>query len=525
MYIEPNSTIKIYYGIPLDNTYRHTLYFTTKNAQNNYFHGGSNNIIKRTLSSQSYQRVVKGKMRVEVKADDLYDCNYLAFQNTSYGSKWFYAFINSVEYINNVTSEISFEIDVMQTYMFDITIKDCFVIREHSSTDNAGDNLVEEGLEIGDYNIVDFTPTGAFINWDVLVQSPYNENQAKTEVGSNYNGVINGNVLLTFKTQGAYLTWLRKMDSDGFTESIVTASMYPRRFCSYSDGSNVGKPSVSYINTDDITRPTKLGNYTPRNKKLLTYPYCYLGVTNGGTEIAEYHYEYFNDPSACRLTIYGDPNTITFMCVPEHYKGALHNWNEAISMSSIPLVSNNTDTYKIWYAQNKVTLTNNLIQNTNTSGVAIAGGAALLASGNPAGAIGIIGGVANEVNSVFGYMAQKRQHELLPNHSRGNSGCGIMMANAMQDFSHFNVHIREEFARMIDEYFDKYGYAVNRVKTPTYNARSHWNYIKTKGCLIIGKCPSDDIKKIESVFDEGITFWKNANEVGQYSTYANANKV
>lgn len=55
-------------------------------------------------------------MRVEKKAEDLYDCNYLAFQNTSFGSKWFYAFITSVEYVNNITSEITFEIDVLQTY-------------------------------------------------------------------------------------------------------------------------------------------------------------------------------------------------------------------------------------------------------------------------------------------------------------------------------------------------------------------------------------------------------------------------
>ena len=97
MYIVPNSNIKIYKDVPLDNTYNHTLYFSSLSEQNAYFHGSSS-ILKYNLTSQSYQRVVKGSMRVEIKADNLYDCNYIAFQNTNFGNKWFYAFITSVEF-------------------------------------------------------------------------------------------------------------------------------------------------------------------------------------------------------------------------------------------------------------------------------------------------------------------------------------------------------------------------------------------------------------------------------------------
>ena len=83
MYIEPNSNITIYHNVPLDNTYNHTLYFNNLAEQNTYFHANQN-IIKYNLTAQSYQRVVKGSMRVEKKAEDLYGCNYLAFQNTSF---------------------------------------------------------------------------------------------------------------------------------------------------------------------------------------------------------------------------------------------------------------------------------------------------------------------------------------------------------------------------------------------------------------------------------------------------------
>ena len=68
------------------------------------------------------------------------------FQNTSFGIKWFYAFITNVEYINNETSEITIEIDVMQTWHFDYTVNQCFVEREMAATDDIGGNLVPETL-------------------------------------------------------------------------------------------------------------------------------------------------------------------------------------------------------------------------------------------------------------------------------------------------------------------------------------------------------------------------------------------
>ena len=42
MYIEPNSNIKIYHNVPLDDTYKHTLYFSSLASQNAYFHANQN---------------------------------------------------------------------------------------------------------------------------------------------------------------------------------------------------------------------------------------------------------------------------------------------------------------------------------------------------------------------------------------------------------------------------------------------------------------------------------------------------
>lgn len=172
MYIEPNTTIRILKDCPLDTTYDHTVFFKAKAEQTTYF----SSLTKYTLNNQTYQRVNKNTMRVQYKADDLYDCNYIMFQNTNFGNKWFYAFIKSVEYVNNITCQVEYEIDVMQTWFFDYTLGQCFVEREHSATDVAGDNTVPENLELGDYVSEDFDASGVLGEKSIVVAATFDEN-------------------------------------------------------------------------------------------------------------------------------------------------------------------------------------------------------------------------------------------------------------------------------------------------------------------------------------------------------------
>ena len=78
MYIEPNTNIRVLNGVPLDNTYENTLYFGNASAQSAYFIS----LTKYNLTNYTYQRVNKGKARIGIKADNLYDCNYMMFQNS-----------------------------------------------------------------------------------------------------------------------------------------------------------------------------------------------------------------------------------------------------------------------------------------------------------------------------------------------------------------------------------------------------------------------------------------------------------
>lgn len=166
MYIQPNTTIYLLKGVPLSNDYTDTIFFASAAAQQAHFQAA---YVKKTFTAQSYQRVKKWVMRLQVLADEIYDYNYLMFQNTSYGSKWFYAFITNVEYINDVTSEITYELDVMQTWLFEANVKPSYVEREHTATDVIGENTAPEPVDLGPIKTHSITGAGLGTSYEAVI--------------------------------------------------------------------------------------------------------------------------------------------------------------------------------------------------------------------------------------------------------------------------------------------------------------------------------------------------------------------
>jgi hypothetical protein len=80
--------------------------------------------------------------------------------------------------------------------------------------------------------------------------------------------------------------------------------------------------------------------------------------------------------------------------------------------------------------------------------------------------------------------------------------------------------IREEYAELIDKYFDRYGYRVEQTGVPNIAARPNWTYVKTRGASVHGYIPAAEAREIEQIFDNGIRFWKTtaAAGFGNYNT-------
>ena len=496
MYIAPNTTIRMLKDVPLDNTYRNTIYFAYVANQTSYFSGKT----KYTFAAQSYQRVQKGTLRIGRKADDLYDCNYLMFQNTAYGNKWFYAFVTGVEYVNNETSEVSFEIDVMQTWHFDYDVKMSFVEREMSVTDKIGDNLVPENLEIGDYIYKDLGLTSLFNLYQIVIAATFDENMDDA-TGGRYGGVFSGLHYNVFSSWQSAASFIAEATEQNKADGIVSIFMLPIAFTADYQSS---MPEVFDIERDKHL--TDIDGYIPKNNKLFTYPYNLLYVTNNEGNVANYAFEYFSTDK-CNFNVSGAMCcTPECMLVPLNYKGVEKNYNEKLTIGNFPQCAYTVDTFKAWVAKNQNQLALNAI---NAIGTTVAGHAI----GGKLGTKMTINGI-QQIGSLVASVSDK---STLHPHARGRCGSIINMANQIKGFQFYYAHIRAEFASIIDDYFNAYGYATHRVKIPNRVIRPHWNYVKTVNVCLTGSVPADDMAKLRQIYDNGVTFWRNGDEVGNYA--------
>lgn len=499
MYIEPNSIVKVLKNIRLDGTYRHTIQFASKSAQTAYFSSKA----AYTFDNTSYIRKDEGFVRVPVKADSLYDCNYIMFQNTSFGSKWFYAFIKSVEYMGNEVSRIAFELDVMQTWHFDYTVEPSFVEREHVENDAIGVNLIPENLDVGELTVQSTTGSDFFQNWKIIVAATFDKTLASA-VGGYYANVYSGLCFNVFDTAAEVNAFLIDVTEANKADGIVSIFMCPSEMATQAGtGTAVDIFAVSKNYND-------LDGYRPKNNKLFTYPYNYLYCTNMSGTFADFKYEYFTEGD-CLFRIAGDlscnPQAIL---IPKDYKGVADNWNERMITEGFPQCAYATDSYKAWLAQNSSQLDVSMVGN----GLSVIGGAAsAYASGGMTGVNQITSGFMG----MFQTLAKMQDMSTLPPQARGSSGSGIRASQRMIGFLFMKMTLRYEYAVIIDGFFNLYGYAVHAVKPVNRAARKHWTYIKTRDVNIWGNVPVDHLNMVRQVYDSGVTFWRNGDNIGEYT--------
>ena len=540
MYIEPGTNIKLLHNVPLDTTYDHTIYFEDGSSQYNYF----SNLTKYDLASYSYQRVRRGYARVGIVADNLYDCNYMMFRNINFGQKWFYAFIKSVEYINNECSEIEFEIDVIQTWLFDFSLDQCFIERNHTVTDVVGQNIVPEPVECGEYVLNGEYTNPADIN-ELCVVVGTIDMDGNTVNGKMYGGIYGGMSLRAFyydDTQNIneYLsTFVQRMDN------VITIYTMPVAFLPGADltgGYDI--PDISGINLrknvelSPITADDLIDKHKPKNNKLYTYPYNYLHIDNASGESLTLRYEFF-DGYTPRLKIYGTiTQPVKAVCYPAGYKnvpnsgdepGALNT--ESLTLTNYPLCSWNVDSFQAWIAQNALPIATSIIGTAVGAGAmfipgigaGVAGGTALattyLHDSIATGGSGVAPLVQqNAINSITGLLTQGYKASIAADVMKGSINTGnVNCSSGRQDFWVGRMSITQQYAKMIDDFFTRYGYAIHTLGTPNVSSRPHWNYIKTVGCTATGSVPADDMRRICQIHDNGITYWKNGNEIGNYS--------
>lgn len=522
MYISPNSTIELFSDIGLSGNYDNALYFSSTADKDSYF----SNIGKiATLNNFSYVSQQKGIIRVGTPISNLLSAGYLRYKNTSYENKWFYAFITGIEYRSNGMTEIHFEIDYLTTWMGAFQLKQCFVERQHVTDDSIGVNILDEGINFGEHvieGIHDYTLTGTTsFNPIVIVTAA----ESGGSGGGIAGGVYSGCVISVFVTAESANKYINDLIDKNKADNIVKIYSLPAKYVVPG-----GTPIEDrYKETHTNNKPyNTLDGYVPKNNKLFCYPYKYAEVSNGEGDKKDYKYECFNTvPGNTSSGTYSFTEQASFgastqaLFMPINYKVQSMSGNgqleidERVSLSSFPLCAYNIDTYRAYTAQQNTSAPNSLF-NSFTKG-AISGGAAG-ASGGILGAIGgaLFGGISSSIGKVVDLLTVNTVPVEMGTRNQGTQESDFLLATKQKGFRIYEKCITKAYAKVIDDYFSAFGYAVRRTATPNMNARPHWTYVKTTDCIVEGNLPSDDARKIENIFDSGCRFWKKHTEIGNY---------
>ncbi len=537
----PDTALFICSGVPLNNTYEHTLYFEDKTQQEIYF------ITKNAASFLKYS-FMRPEHKIKVVGDfnDAHAWNYLYFQNP--GGKRFYHFINKVEYINDNTVELSVELDVIQTFMFDWDLQACLIERTHTPTDVFGEHTIPEGLETGP--LVRYSTSNIALNDCYIMMLASCQKNGYSIRGRMYGGVYSGLACYAIPVENLdkFEEWLNTAERDGFIDAIVSMWMYPKVLVNadipetledqltepffpvtgvktYSGDWFSDPFKIMYPND---AHPELLNGVSIHNKKTLCYPYTQLYVTNNMGGCAVYHRERFTDQEYT-FKLYGalSPESGVKLA-PENYKNVLGdtiNYEEGLTMPAFPTCAWNADVYKVWLAQNMASQ-QTTIQQAKTEAFlgglgAVAGIAGGVATGN---ALAVVGGVAsgfmalkNTHNTIQNIMAQRQDMSVQPDQARGQQSASVNLGNSRMGFTLCWLCPTPEYIQSIDDYFTHYGYRVNQFGVPSLKNRDRFTYVKTAGALVLGPFTAEYQRRIQDIFDHGITFWAYPNAVGDYS--------
>ena len=570
-----NTSFTFYREVNLNPRTGNTFYFADRGAQATYF----NSKAITTVSSCYYQRANVNKVRVERPYSTLYKCDYLSFINPDYENKRFYAFVTGVTYIDDNTTEVTYIIDTLQTWFLDCTIPPCFIERMHTPTDDIGDYMIEETFDCGDYmlqemeddvtsnTLIVFVCTFNMIAW---AQSGFTNKSAVIPV-VNKNGI--------YDSIGQYAVYCSNNDNTqsagvgsaldviltniyngagGVTmDDIVNVYIYPSIGLSLGLAETIGTQGGIFDDlwmvtgayqggqqTDLPDLPVDIDGYVPKNNKLFQYPFCCIHVTNNDGSAIDFKFERFREKLTNNIiqhpkaqitgTTTGEAR---LRLTPKQYMGSTtqqFDFENSIDSGAFPTVSMVGDPYLIYLAQNKNRIKNNYQQmllrgadkfvgaqisdartiiDTISSGGANAGSL----NRNSETYEALHSTAIDSLSQIMSMNAQFKDLQIAPATSSGISGVGMAFQNGKRDFTKCVKTIDRYHAKCIDDFFTMFGYLVKSIDSVSVHNRVGFTYIKTVGCIVTGNVPETAKTEIETMFDNGIRFWVNPSQIGDYS--------
>lgn len=541
--------------------------------------GTSNSLatVKFTYGNCTYMRKDK-TITVDENADvlDAAGVNYCRYINTDFSSNhYFYAFVEKIEYVAPQTSRLHIKTDVFMTYFHKIIPNQCFVEREHVADDTPLMNVIPENVGTGELRRIythrllgDYLDSTDSSNWIVAFNVATDPDQL--ELGS-YLGVVSvGGIpsgtqwygvnqddvirftdylvdhdatILSISLISIFSSWIN--DGEDITVHGTTVHVYHLRDTTWAeagyDGSIAIHPGFNtpgswtggpgQVTNCQIILDTYMNEQKNlfHNNKLLCYPYtCFELFTYDGSSVSLVPQDTVSRFMGGAIG-YNIKDTMVQGSTPS--ETAIVAWDSGVSVESFPVatqsfsgfptISVTQDSYAQFVARNANSLKfqkditlRDAMRKMNSGFISMGKG---VAGENPEAMLNGYYQVTSAGDQVDAIEAKMADQKNAPDSVAGHASDGALFElNRMGVF--FGVkRLNDGLLEQIDNYFDRYGYAIKEAKTPQWNSRPNFNYIKTGGANIGGEIPESDKEEINRLLDTGMTIWHNVGTYGQFN--------
>lgn len=496
-----------------------------------------------TFSGCTYTRL-SGNVRVQAMPASISSYNFIEIVEAD--GFTVRGFIDSIEYINNLTSEIRFKIDGWETWKNGVTFRESYIERyslgksvpvttqtlpEPFTTNNFTCYASTE-YNLGDYKYIIATlhntsstlksyadliggfspdPTASIHKIDGLTAAG----------GTKLSGVYHGCNFIVADSLAHAKSLVSGLISAGYEKSILSVFSAPGALiaangtttdnCNFYTYQNVAdligtkRTSTCTILSDTdimlllgtVSAPERTASDLCKYSKIKNSPYTFLRVTAPSGKYVDFDYNDFSSDTP----VFGIYGAIGFsseiLLVPVDYQGIQYNFNQAISVPCNQNGMFSSSTFAAWASAQQLKYISTAIS-TTAAGITAAMSQNYMGLASTLVSAGMSGLNYNQERSIASKTAFSTTGSTNSDFSfcHPESSCFKLMCMSLKPMD----------AKYLDAYMDNYGYSVSMYDIPDTNKIDDDCYIKTNNVQLSVNCPDNYAAEIRNLFNAGCKF-------------------
>lgn len=265
---------------PLKSDNKNQLTFESRSDQFNYF----NSLAVRRFSDFTYQRK-DSIIRVPINAEVLFNdgVNYVMYDNKNFSTRWIYAYITKIEYVNANVSHIHIKTDVFQTWFLECEVLPSFVVRETVINDELFKHTLPENLPTGEQVTVATTTIADNLNahngqeFDenyycvIMTSEPVKWLSATIPAVDSFVGGVANPCYMYATSLSDFYGFMDKITENGQVNAVVCCVAIPKFFVNFHElntGGGTGgggETGVNYLGSPYSASFTITQTYNPPN--------------------------------------------------------------------------------------------------------------------------------------------------------------------------------------------------------------------------------------------------------------------